>query len=238
MARRKQILIVEPDREASTEIVRGISERDLVVEARSTGAEALGYLAEATGEVDVLLTELLLPDMSGFGLIRALRDAPEAHQPAAVVVLSRLASEIDRILAFELGVDDYVAKPFLRRELAARLRAILRRAEAPVVHEPSSRQAQREVEFLVGAAPLRGTPRELQILSELYHEQGRVLSREEILVRVWGRNSARTLRCVDTHVKSLRRKLGIARGCIETVRGIGYRYAADAEIGLRLREPT
>jgi DNA-binding response OmpR family regulator len=179
-----------------------------------------------------MVTELDLPDLTGFGLIRLVREAPDLAS-VPVVVVTRFADEVDRIVAFELGVDDYVTKPFFPRELSGRVRAVLRRAAAPE-SGPRERRVRRlgEVRLdpdartvAVGEAPVSLTPREFDLLACLMDEAGRVLSRSRLVERVWGDDSAAGHRSVDTHVKTIRRKLGPGRRHIETVRGVGYRFA-------------
>jgi DNA-binding response OmpR family regulator len=181
---------------------------------------------------DLLITELVLPELSGLGLCRLLREDP-ALGHLGIVMVTSFAAEIDRVLAFECGVDDVLAKPFFARELLSRATAVLRRS-APA-HEPIGRVVstyQPAVSLhvntgtvLVGGERLTLTPREFHLLSALMRESGRVFSRRQLIHQVWGNDSLQAERVVDAHIKAIRRKLGAIGECVETVRGVGYRYA-------------
>jgi len=233
MSPHSRVLVVEPEPLLREQILRSLAQDRLQVLGAESGAEALEILAGE--QVDLILTELVLPDMTGFGLLRSVF---EDSRPLWTVVLSGRASEPDRVVAFELGADDFVPKPFSLIELVARVRAILRRRGAAdglrqLVADESSRvpdAGDREVR--VEGRRIATTPIESEILFELERADGRVLSREDLLTAVWGREDDRTPRCVDAHIKSLRRKLGPARRCIETVRGMGYRLSLREELEL------
>jgi len=169
----------------------------------------------------------MLPDGSGFDLIGKLR-AEGSTLP--IIVLSSRDSESDRVASLESGADDYVTKPFSPREVVARVRAVLRRAEGsneerprsgcPLRVEATTRRAFHK------AAALELTKVEFDLLTQLVASPGRVLGRSELIDRVWGDGFAITDRTIDSHVKSLRRKVADAGGSpqlIETVRGVGYR---------------
>jgi len=175
--------------------------------------------------------DLMLPDGSGFDLIGKLRQA-QKHLP--IIVLSSRDGEADRVAALETGADDYVTKPFSPREVVARVRAVLRRSvfpgpERPVAGisvplgvDPSTRRAQ------VNGRPLELTRVEFDLLATLLDSPGRVFTRAQLIDRVWGDGFAISDRTIDSHVKSLRRKVGETGadpGLIETVRGVGYRVS-------------
>jgi two-component system catabolic regulation response regulator CreB len=225
--------------------------RVLVVEDEPAIAESVAYAlrregfeTELVGELssayakradcDLILLDLMLPDGSGFDLIGKLR-AEGSTLP--IIVLSSRDSESDRVASLESGADDYVTKPFSPREVVARVRAVLRRTESPTEErpktgcplrvEPDTRRA-----FHKGA-PLELTKVEFDLLAQLVTAPGRVLGRSELIDRVWGDGFAITDRTIDSHVKSLRRKVAEAGGSprlIETVRGVGYRVR-DGEQG-------
>lgn len=221
----KQILVVDPDDASRAQIVSKLETNQIRALEATDGRQALEVAHDA--RPDLVVTELVLGDITGLNLCRRLREDP-ALDPMPVVVLSRYADEVDRILCFELGVDDFVPKPFSANELVARLKAILRRppARANTTAAPGAHGAAppRPGEVRIGDLVVEATPRELQILAELVRQEGRVVSREEILERVWEPGTTATPRTVDAHIKALRRKLGRARDCIRTIRGIGYRY--------------
>lgn len=223
-------LIVDRDAGWRNRIVQALAEEPLVAREAESAREAL-ELAKAQPP-DLLVTELDLPDLTGVGLIRTLHEEPVLAS-VPVIVVTRFDSEIDRVVAFETGVDDYVTKPFFGRELAVRVRAVLRRSrqrQAP--HDDSRLQRHGSVVLdsesrmvRVDDEPISLTPREFDLLATLMGDAGRVLSRSRLVETVWGDDDAAGHRSVDTHVKTIRRKLGNKRRYIETVRGVGYRFA-------------
>lgn len=179
---------------------------------------------------DLLVTELAFPELSGLGLCRLLREDASLER-LGILVVTALHEEIDRVLAFECGADDFLAKPFFARELASRAAAVLRRTAARR-EEPSGAAAlpQPAIALQPHAVLVAGrrfdlTPREYQIVAVLMRESGRVLTRRQLIGTVWGDGADQDERVVDAHVKSIRRKLGDAGVAVETVRGVGYRWA-------------
>ena len=179
------------------------------------------------GRHDLLLLDVGLPDGNGLDLLREVRTA-SAHTP--VLMLSARGEELDRVLGLELGADDYLAKPFSPRELAARVKALLRRAGAspapvaPPAHALHDDEAGQRMHLHGQALPL--TRREYRLLAHLLRGAGRIHSREALLAAAWGDDSDSTDRTVDTHIKTLRAKLreaDPAREYIHTHRGMGYR---------------
>jgi len=238
MADSKRILVADGDAGWRARLAEGLASPSHEVVAVDEGLEALAFAQ--CEKPDLLVTELVLPDVTGLGLCRLLReDAALGH--LGILMVTSNASEIDRILAFECGVDDFLAKPFFARELLSRAMAVLRRS-APR-REPSGRIVSayqpaialhtnmRSV--LVSGARLELTPREFQLLSALMRESGRVLSRLQLIRTVWGGDSQQAERVVDAHIKSIRRKLGDAGDCVETVRGVGYRYDEASAVASR-----
>ena len=178
---------------------------------------------------DVLVLDVGLPDGSGLDLLRDVRNAPPTAA-LPVLMLSARGEELDRVLGLELGADDYLAKPFSPRELAARIKALLRRAAMPAP-APTPVAATPFVEDEAGqritlhglALPL--TRREYRLLSHLLRGAGRIHSRDALLAAAWGDDSESTDRTVDTHIKTLRAKLrerDASREYISTHRGMGY----------------
>lgn len=237
---RSRVLVADPDHNARKRAYASLSVSPVdVVDAESV-EEALA--AAAHGDIDLVLTELELPDASGFVLCRRLREqAVGLYVP--VIVLSHWAGESDRILAFECGADDFVAKPYFARELSSRVEAVLRRRDQQRGRngvDPEKKAAsntpppaRRPREVLLDGEPLRLTPKERALLGALVGAQGRVLSRADLIAQVWGGGPAPTGRSVDSHIKSLRRKLAGAPDCVETVRGVGYRFAAHPLLEVR-----
>jgi two-component system phosphate regulon response regulator PhoB len=200
----------------------------------TTGEQAL---REARRRVpDLVLLDLMLPDVSGTEVCRQLKGDPRTrHVP--VVMLTAKGEELDRVVGFELGADDYVTKPFSVRELVLRLRAVTRRSAGARGHErPPEAVGPIRVDVDAHRAFADGeeiqlTPLEFRLLATLMARLGRVQSRERLLEDVWGMSSELETRTVDTHVKRLREKLGSGRDLLETVRGIGYRLVDPSDEG-------
>ena len=178
---------------------------------------------------DVILLDLMLPDVRGTDVCRELKKDP-ATRKIPLVIVSALGDEVDRVVGFELGADDYITKPFSVRELLLRVRAVLRRP-SPTTSSGSimsigelrvDREAHR---VWVGGEEVELTAVQFKLLTVLCERGNRVQTREALLEHVWGNDTQVAARTVDAHVKRLREKLGGARSYIETVRGVGYRLA-------------
>ncbi len=183
---------------------------------------------------DLVLLDLMLPDISGTEVCKSLRDGA-ATRKLPVIMLTARGEEIDRVVGFELGADDYVVKPFSVRELLLRIHAILRRRQGDEQEgEPTiqfgclkiDREAHR---VWVEGKEVELTALEFRLLLTLYDRRNRVQTRAALLDDVWGIQADITTRTVDTHVKRLREKLDAARDYVETVRGVGYRFVATAD---------
>jgi len=174
----------------------------------------------------LVILEILLPGTSGTEVLRALKADPSTAE-IPVLMLSSLTEEVDRIVCFELGADDYVTKPFSSREITLRVRAILaRRGRQPTdgyatIGKISLDREGHEVQ--VAGKRISLTAREFRLLDALFSEPGRVFSRDQLLDAVWGRETAVEHRTVDTHMRRLRERLGAGASQIRTVRGFGYR---------------
>ncbi len=227
------MLIVE-DEPAIAESVAYALERDGFSPAIAGGVEAAEHLlaAEVPAGFALVVLDLMLPDGSGFDLIARLR---QSGNETPVIVLSSRDDEADRVSSLEAGADDYVTKPFSPREGVARVRAVLRRARAP---EGSNGAAPVNINIdadrrraMVRGEPIELTRVEFDLLVHLLSGAGRVLSRSQLIDRVWGSGFALSDRTVDSHVKSLRKKIADAGGdpnWIETVRGVGYRMTESS----------
>jgi two-component system phosphate regulon response regulator PhoB len=175
-----------------------------------------------------LILEDQLVDMRATEVLKRVREQPETRAKP-VILVSGQDDEVDRVLAFELGADDFVAKPYSARELALRLRAVLRRTQSGTDRELDRLQLDRLVidvpghEVAVDGQAIALTALEFKLLVDLAQHRGLVRSRERLLEAVWGHPRTLETRTVDTHVKRLREKLGDAGKDIETVRGVGYR---------------
>jgi DNA-binding response OmpR family regulator len=218
------VLIVE-DEQSIADLVRLYLEREgFRVEWRSDGRSGLEAVEAVRPRLVVL--DLMLPAMDGFEVLKALRGGG-GRLP--VILVTAREEEADRVLGLELGADDYVTKPFSPRELVARVKAVLRRSEAepgegpqPAMHlgDLTVDPARHEVTFEGRRVQL--TAREFELLAYLVRNRGLVLSRDQILERVWGYAFPADTRTVDVHIRQVRAKLG-ERAPIVTIRGVGYK---------------
>jgi two-component system, OmpR family, alkaline phosphatase synthesis response regulator PhoP len=214
------VLLVE-DEENLASLVQAYLEREgYSVLAVGSGSEALSVLAQQP--VRLVVLDLALPDIDGLEVCRQIR----ARSSVPVVMLTARDDEPDRLAGLEIGADDYIGKPFSPKELVARMKAVLRRAEPQTVEEQLVlgdvvvRGSAREVSVAGEQVELRA--KEFDLLAFLMRNRGTVLSRELLLERVWGLDYAGGTRTVDVHVAQLRRKLE-RPGLIRTVRGVGYK---------------
>ena len=201
---------------------------DANVEIVGSGAAALQSVSKTPP--DLLILDLNLPGLDGTEVCRILRSRPGSSQ-LPIIMLTARTGESDRVLGLDLGADDYITKPFSPRELAARVRAVLRRksgaaqAAAMSLYKGAHLVADFDaVSVSVDGDPIRLTRREFDLLRCLVENRNRVLTRDRLLVRVWGYDQSIETRSVDVHVGRLRSKLGTAGRQIETVVGLGYRF--------------
>jgi DNA-binding response OmpR family regulator len=224
-----RVLVVEDEADVAN-LVKHALERggDAEVDIAVTAAGALDAIAKAPPDLVVL--DLNLPGLDGTEVCRRLRARP-ATATMPIIMLTARTEESDRVLGLDLGADDYLTKPFSPRELAARVRAVLRRrsAASPTSAMSMYRGARLVADFdavlvTVDGEPIRLTRREFELLRCLVENRNRVLSRDRLLARVWGYDQSIETRSVDVHVGRLRSKLGSAGPQIETVVGLGYRF--------------
>ncbi len=221
-----RLLVVEDDIALSTVLVRGLAEEGHAVDACTTVRDAEHQLTEE--RYDLVVLDLGLPDGDGMSLCRRLRDRGDS---VPVLMLTARDELRDRVGGLDAGADDYLTKPFEFPELTARVRALLRRphdSRPPVLDVGALRvdPAAHEVRVDDTIVPL--TPREFALVAELASRPGEVVSRTELLDRVWDANYDGMSNVVDVHIAALRRKLDVDEGAtmIETVRGVGYRLRA------------
>jgi two-component system phosphate regulon response regulator PhoB len=224
------ILIVEDETDLQQVLEYNFRQAGHEVSVASRGAEGL-KIARAS-KPDAILLDIMLPDMLGTEVCRALKSAPDTRGSSIIMVTAK-GEEIDRVVGFELGADDYVVKPFSVRELVLRVGAILRRGKEPA-DEASIEFGALRIDRAAHRAWVAGdevslTPLEFRLLLTLYERKNRVQTRASLLDDVWDMQADLTTRTVDTHVKRLREKLGDVRDYVETVRGVGYRFVASPD---------
>jgi two-component system phosphate regulon response regulator PhoB len=225
-----RILVVEDEPDLQKVLEYNMRQAGYEVLCASHGRDALDLVRGR--KPDVVLLDLMLPDIPGTEVCRTIKADP-ATRATPIIMLTARGEEIDRVVGFELGADDYVVKPFSVRELLLRIQAVLRRGAAEKPEEPEGRVEfgcltfDREAHRVwVESQEIELTALEFKLLVTLYDRRDRVQSRAALLDDVWGITADITTRTVDTHVKRLREKLAAARDYIETVRGVGYRFVA------------
>jgi DNA-binding response OmpR family regulator len=232
-ATRTQVLVVDDEHDIAGLIKHSLEKAgDIDVDIVGTGDEALKAVTDRTP--DLIVLDLNLPVLSGLEVCRILRArASTARVP--IIMLTARTSESDRVTGLDVGADDYITKPFSLRELAARVRAVLRRGHAATGNGSAAIEAFvyrgkhlladfDAVAVSVDGEAVRLTRREFELLRYLVENKNRVLSRDRLLERVWGYDRLVETRSVDVHVGRLRGKLGTAGRQIETVVGLGYRF--------------
>ena len=223
----ERILVVEDEANIASFVAAYLEKAGFAVERAATGAEAIAK-AESTDPALILL-DLNLPDIDGLEVCRSVR----AKSQVPILMVTARDDDVDKIVGLEVGADDYLTKPFNPRELVARIRSILRRAtqvpppvtKGRLTHGVIVIDAGRR-EVTVAGAPIQLAPKEFDLFWELLNHRGIVLTREQLLERVWGYTFAGDTRTVDVHVRQVRRKIG--DGCpVVTVWGVGYKVADD-----------
>jgi two-component system, OmpR family, phosphate regulon response regulator PhoB len=225
------VLIVDDERDILSLLDFNLRQAGFETLLASTGEEALAQVRRRVP--DLVLLDLMLPDVPGTEVCRRLKSG-ERTARVPVVMLTAKGEELDRVVGFELGADDYVVKPFSVRELVLRLQAVLRRAASGPAAPPPERVGPLRIDLdahraFVGGEEVPLTPLEFRLLATLMARAGRVQTRQRLLDDVWEMSPDLETRTVDTHVKRLREKLGPARELLETVRGVGYRLVDPAE---------
>ncbi|MGW6413176.1 response regulator transcription factor [Streptomyces vinaceus] len=222
-----RVLLVEDDEPVAESLRRGLNRYGFDVEWVTTGAAALSH----EGPYNVVLLDLGLPDSDGLDVCKALREGSDVP----IIVISARSDETDRVVGLELGADDYVSKPFGVREVIARMRAVMRRAQPRAPSLPESKPARygarlsidrRAARVRLDGEEVRLAPKEYDLLAFLTEEPGALMSREQIMEAVWDANWFGPTKTLDVHVAALRRKLSKAI-TIEAVRGVGFRLVVN-----------
>ncbi len=228
----EKILVVEDERNIASFVAMYLKNARYQVDIARDGAEAL-QKADSL-KPDLVVLDLMLPDIDGLEVCRQIRSTSDVP----ILMLTARDDDVDKIVGLEVGADDYLTKPFNPRELVARIKSILRRSsqtarssrpqEAAMEHGHLRIDAGRR-EVTVSGRQVQLAPKEFDLLWELLDHRGLVLTRDQLLERVWGYTFAGDTRTVDVHVRQLRRKLG--EDCpVATVWGVGYKVADDAAV--------
>jgi two-component system, OmpR family, phosphate regulon response regulator PhoB len=228
-----RVLVIEDEVDLAATLEYNLRSEGFQVQLAHTGRQGL-VAAVADPLPDIIVLDLMLPDLAGTEICRRLREQ-ERTRDVPILMCTAKGEEIDRVVGFEVGADDYVVKPYSVRELVLRIRAQLRHREQHTASEPARLQyGLLEVDPDAHRAWISGieialTALEFRLLYTFASRRGRVQTREALLRDVWSIDADVTTRTVDTHVKRLREKLGDAGAYIETLRGVGYRFAAESE---------
>jgi len=226
----KKILVVEDEADILHLVEFHLQQEGFETTGCTDGAAALDLVSDR--QPDLIILDIMLPGMAGTEVCKSLKQDPDTRN-IPIIMLTAKGEEIDRVVGFELGADDYVTKPFSPRELILRIKAILKRMQTTA----ESKQDQYYLDGIIvnvpkhevqnDGEPVDLTATEFKLLLTLVERRGRVQTREMLLETVWGYDYAGFTRTVDTHMRRLRAKLGGWGDHIETVRGVGYRIKED-----------
>ena len=228
----KKILVIEDEPDIRKTLEYNLERENFIVTSASSLSDAKEHLAK--DNFSLLILDLMLPDGSGLDLCRELKSDLTNESPL-ILILTAKDDEVDRVVGFELGADDYVTKPFSIRELILRVKAILKRD----INKPNTVEVERKFgdltidveshEVFVNNENIILTALEFRLLNQLVDRRGRVQTRDQLLSDVWGYSSEVTTRTVDTHIKRLREKLGVMGKYVQTIRGVGYKFSRTPE---------
>ncbi len=221
-----EILIIEDDADIAEGLYYNFRRAGFRPVIAESGEKGLRFALDEKSQPALIILDLMLPGMSGLELCRRLRREPLTEK-TPIIMLTAKAAETDKIAGLELGADDYIVKPFSVKEVLARVRAVLRRAEKDTIQRYSDEKLSidfNDMRVLCGADEAKLTRKEFALLAYLIKSSGRVATRQNLLDGVWGYNYFGDTRTLDVHIRRLRQKLGDCGGCIETVVGTGYRF--------------
>tara|TARA_B100001250_G_scaffold31196_1_gene25564 strand:- start:722 stop:1420 length:699 start_codon:yes stop_codon:yes gene_type:complete len=222
---KKSIYIVEDEPDIRETLSYNLTQEGFMVSEFPNAELCLETLKQK--KPDLLILDLMLPGMSGLDLCKIIKNDSELKR-LAIIILTAKGEEVDRIIGFELGADDYVTKPFSVRELILRVKVILKKQLEPIADNELIEFGPIKLnlaahEVLINDDEVILTALEFKLLKHLVKRRGRVQTRDQLLGDVWGYSSEVTTRTVDTHIKRLREKLGQFGDYIQTIRGVGYR---------------
>ena len=230
-----KILLVEDEPDIRKTLKYNFSRESFDVITAGSISEAKSL--SSNNQVDLIILDLMLPDGSGLDFCRTIK-SDEKKKSIPVIILTAKADEVDRVVGFELGADDYVTKPFSVRELVLRAKAVMKRG---VNSQEDSKKGLETYKFgdleldldshqaFINNQEINFTALEFRLLKHLIDRKGRVQTRDQLLGDVWGYSSSVTTRTVDTHIKRLREKLGDIGNHIQTIRGVGYRFSRSPD---------
>ena len=226
----KSALIIEDDADIAESVRYNLESEGFAAVVASTGEQGLALALNSPNPPIVIVLDLMLPGMNGMELCRRLRRENQTRR-VPIIMLTAKTSEAERIAGLDLGADDYIAKPFSVRELMARVRAVLRRADDETGEQYDDGRLAidfADVRVTCGGAKVKLTNKEFLLLATLAKKRGRVLTRQQLLDQVWGYSYYGDARTLDVHIRRLRQKLGACGDCIETLVGVGYRFLGCA----------
>jgi DNA-binding response OmpR family regulator len=230
---KRKILVVEDEESIAEPLAAALEREGFGTVVAPTAAEAIE--AFRTRSPDLVLLDVMLPDGDGRDVLRQIR----ASSRTPVIMLTARGEEMDRVIGLELGADDYVAKPFSATELVARIRAVLRRTAAPaptgmsIIEVGDIKVDMDTREVTKGGEPVQLTLKEFELLRMLMEEAGKVVRRTDLMDEIWDPNWYGSMKTLDVHVSSLRKKIGDEPAdprYIKTVRGVGFRFASAEEL--------
>ena len=226
----KKILVIEDEEDLNQTLSFNLENEGYKVTSALKGSEALEIL-ETSSPPDLVILDLMLPDMTGLDICRHIRSKDKLKNISVIIVTAK-GEEVDRVVGFELGADDYIVKPYSVRELMLRIQAQLRRGEKESSQDTSDNEPNISYQDLLidtskhkvflKDKKISLTAKEFTLLKYLMKRADKVQTRDNLLDKVWGYDNSVTTRTVDTHVKRLRSKLGKYGENIETIRGVGY----------------
>jgi len=222
----QNILIIEDDADIAESLQYNLRREGYRPTIAESGEKGLRLALDEKNAPSMIILDLMLPGMTGMELCRRLRRESQTKL-TPIIMLTAKAAEGDKIAGLEVGADDYIVKPFSIKEVIARVRAVLRRAEKET--EPKYTDDKLAVDFadmrvVCEGNDVRLTRKEFALLTHLIQNTGRVAARQQLLDNVWGYSYFGDTRTLDVHIRRLRQKLGNCGTCVETVVGIGYRF--------------
>ena len=230
----RHILVVEDEPDINKTVSYNIANEGLKPLSALNLSEAESYIS--SNNISLIVLDLMLPDGSGLDFCKKLKSS-NAYNDIPIIIVTAKDDEVDKVVGFELGADDYVTKPFSVRELMLRIKAILKRNSKDMTQNTSSKIETFGIlsinedshEVFINDDEIILTALEFKLLKHLLDRRGRVQTRDQLLSDVWGYSAHITTRTVDTHVKRLREKMGVMGKHVQTIRGVGYRFSRNPD---------